>query len=424
VSYWRFTCNYKCLLGITSWLALVGMTSLAWAAEPSETQNTPTATKRPSPKQASAGEYPIVLRVPLAKAPRVAIHGYIETYWGYNFNNPDNGITNYRAFDNRHNTFTIMNAVLGADGHFSDSTYGRVVLQVGSTGDTYVGLSEPEKRGASGASLSNGFSWRNLQEAYLGWQGPVKVEAGLFLSPIGPEAMAIKDHGTISRSNLFYALPFYHTGIRVERAWGKAWRTRFSVFNGWNSVVDNNQEKSIFAEVFYQPHPDLLWALAYFGGIERSASAPEGRPWRHLWDTYLQWKPWQVATFKLEADVGWESTNFGLSGWSAVGAHSKWELTKWLYVATQNDVFFEKVAANAMGQADPIFWPVRWVSSHAAALNLSPEEHVAFRVEVRHDRAAGDVYFRGLTRTDPRTDQAVPNANRQTTTTFAATAWF
>ncbi|MDB5219777.1 MAG: outer membrane protein, partial [Myxococcaceae bacterium] len=30
--------------------------------------------------------------------------GYIETYYQWNFNHPSNGITNYRGFDNRHNT--------------------------------------------------------------------------------------------------------------------------------------------------------------------------------------------------------------------------------------------------------------------------------------------------------------------------------
>src|SRR5215472_1116043 len=41
--------------------------------------------------------------------------GYVEAYYAYNFNRPSNGITNFRGFDNRHNSFTLQNVALGAN---------------------------------------------------------------------------------------------------------------------------------------------------------------------------------------------------------------------------------------------------------------------------------------------------------------------
>src|SRR5687768_15261461 len=38
--------------------------------------------------------------------------GYIEAFYQYNFNNPSNRLTNYRGFDNLHNTVSLSNAVL------------------------------------------------------------------------------------------------------------------------------------------------------------------------------------------------------------------------------------------------------------------------------------------------------------------------
>jgi hypothetical protein len=38
--------------------------------------------------------------------------GYVEALYQWNFNSPSNGITNYRGFDNRHNTFTVSNIAL------------------------------------------------------------------------------------------------------------------------------------------------------------------------------------------------------------------------------------------------------------------------------------------------------------------------
>jgi hypothetical protein len=91
---------------------------------------------------------------------------YVETYYAYNFNRPSNGITNYRAFDNRHATFTLENAVLALDGK-ADRFFARVALQSGSTGETYY-LAEPPRPGADGAAAGGPDVFKHVQEAYAG----------------------------------------------------------------------------------------------------------------------------------------------------------------------------------------------------------------------------------------------------------------
>jgi len=51
---------------------------------------------------------------------------------GLNFNNPSNGITNFRGFDNRHNTFSLSNVALDATWDH-ENLVGRLTLQVGHT---------------------------------------------------------------------------------------------------------------------------------------------------------------------------------------------------------------------------------------------------------------------------------------------------
>src|SRR5262245_43411714 len=78
-------------------------------------------------------------------APAAKLAGYVEASYAYNFNRPSNGITNFRGFDNRHDTFTLGNVVL--DGSFDHkSLVGRLALQVGQTPNTYY-LSEPKFAG-------------------------------------------------------------------------------------------------------------------------------------------------------------------------------------------------------------------------------------------------------------------------------------
>jgi hypothetical protein len=49
---------------------------------------------------------------------------------------------------------------------------------------------------------------------------------------------------------------------------------------------------------------------------------------------------------------------------------------------------------------------------------------VSFRFELRHDRADGDMFFRGRVEGDGVTTPFVPNADQQTTATASVVAWF
>ena len=152
-------------------------------------------------------------------APKLSIGGYAETYFQWNINEPSNGITNYRGFDNRHDTFTLSNVAI--DAQWDDSSViGRLTLQVGHTPSTYY-LAKPPLPGAGGANATGAEVWKYIQQAYVGYRstGVARVGSragGIFLSPIGPEGIAVKDNWNWSRSNLFFGLPFYHTGCALD----------------------------------------------------------------------------------------------------------------------------------------------------------------------------------------------------------------
>ena len=119
---------------------------------------------------------------------RLKLGGYVETFYQWNFNNPSNRITNFRGFDNRHDTFTISNAAF--DAHIEDKRLtGHLTLQVGHTPNVYYS-NEPRVPGTTAANTSDAELWKYLQQAYVGYRFPVGqgllVEAGLFLSPVGP----------------------------------------------------------------------------------------------------------------------------------------------------------------------------------------------------------------------------------------------
>jgi hypothetical protein len=352
----------------------------------------------------------------------ITFSGYVEVFYQWNFNDPSNKITNYRGFDNWHDSFTLDNVVLDVLGS-AGSVSAHFAFQYGHTPQTYY-LAEPSHPGTPGTGPSNSSVWNFLQQANLGWKAPVGphgllIEGGLFLSPIGPEGMAVKDQWNWSRSDLFFALPFYHTGVRATYAFTDRISGTLAAYNGWNSVVDNNEEKSLSLQFTYNIADHLTYQFLYFGGIERPPGSPEGRPWRNLFDTYLAWYPRTWLSFVAHADAGFEPNNFGTSGWAAGALYGRVRARPWLYLAARADVLWE----NVPGMAAPIFFPVPWVSSQTLTFDTRPADNFSVRLEYRHDQAEGPLYFKDTVAADA-TGAFVPTANGQDTITFGMVAWF
>jgi hypothetical protein len=255
--------------------------------------------------------------------------------------------------------------------------------------------------------------------------GGLQVELGVFLSPVGPESLAQRDNWNWSRSNLFFGLPFYHTGLRATYALTPQINLTAGVINGWNSVVDNNDEKSVYGLFYLALGERFAWSVLYMGGVERPPGAPEGRAWRNLFDTYITWLPNSWLSLGAQVDGGFEPNAFGTSSWFAAALAARFRLARWCYLAARGDVFLENVPSNAMGvSAAPIFWPAPWVAEGTATLDLRPVDFISVRLEYRHDHAGAAMYYAGNVVSDPATGVGVANARAQDTLTVGTTAWF
>lgn len=335
----------------------------------------------------------------------VTIGGYVETYYQLNLRFPSNQVTNLRGFDHRDRTFTLANVALDVKGERGPLVT-RVIFQVGATPTIYY-AAEPE----GGAEV-----WKYLQQATLTHVAAhgLTVEAGLFPSPIGPEVFAVKDNANWSRSNLFFGLPFYHTGARVSKPLGSGWTGTLAAYTGWNSVVDNNRYPSVAVSAAYVGDR-VTGQLLYFGGIERATDAPEGKAWRHLVDALATFAISDDASVGGQADAGAESNDFGTSSWVAVAGYAKLALGKNVYIALRGDYFFEHVADGASA----IFWPTAWIASGTATLAMQAVDGLSVRLEVRHDQAGDRVFFGGTV-----AETMTPDRHAQDTVTLGATAWF
>jgi hypothetical protein len=364
---------------------------------------------------------------PAPPALKLTLSGYVEAYYAYNLNRPSNKLTNYRWLDDRHNTFQLSTVVLDLVAEVSTFS-AHVALQAGPTADGWYSETGEARRGASGAAANGPSTWKYIQQANVGWKAPIGrgllLQAGLFLTPIGFEGPAVKDNFNWSRSNLFFALPFYHAGLRATYELSDRFTAMVMVVNGWNAVTDSNEGKSVHAQLTYKVADSVTAAVLYMGGPERPAESPEGEPWRHLFDAWAQVELHPRLSVAAHADAGFEQTRFGTHSWRAGALYARVQPLPFLYLAARGDAFLEDPASNSRGTSSSLFFGPD-VYSLTGTIDVRPvENHLSVRLEYRHDVAGAPIYFARNVAGDPTTGADVPNARTQDTVTLGVTGWF
>ena len=251
------------------------------------------------------------------------------------------------------------------------------------------------------------------------------TEAGIFLSPLGMEDLAVKDEWNWSRSNVWTLLPTYHAGARSSYRLSDQAFVQLAVYNGWNDITGADGNKSVALLYSARLARSLKLTAMYMGGLERPAGAPEGKPWRHLWDAFAE----IALTSRLDAivytDFGVEPNAFGTAGWSAGALYGRVRAADWLFFAGRADAFFEKRATSASGTSTPIFTNARWIDTFTLTADFRPVEHASIRLEGRHDLAATSLYYAGQVTGDGSSAHPyLPNARAQDTLTLGMTVWF
>ncbi|MBK9032391.1 MAG: outer membrane beta-barrel protein [Myxococcales bacterium] len=333
---------------------------------------------------------------PTPVTPTVTVGGSIETYYQYSLARPRAGLAGLRL-EPAHGAFTLAAATLDATAT-GDRWHGRVALATGATAAA-VYATEPTPA-----------TWQLVREANAGAAlgADVTVDAGLFLSPIGPEALASKDDWNWSRSTPFLALPAYHVGARATRPLGHGLTAQAWIVNGWNAAVDTNRWKSVMVAGTWADASTTAQIL-YAGGVERPTGAAAGAPWRHLVDAYATRALTDAIEVMAHADAGREDGADGGHRWLAGALYGRWRPSPALELAARVDGVHEWSDAGAT----PLLLGVEQLIAGTLTASWRAAPQLLVRGELRHDRASADVL--------PGRDGL---RRDQTTATAAMTAWF
>lgn len=262
----------------------------------------------------------------------VELSGIVDGYYSYN-NNKVDMFTQGRAFDVRHNAFSLQLAKMTLERKNSkESPLGfRVDLGLGETVDRVISVSDSSRNDAT----------KHVLQAYASYVAPVgtglALEFGKFYTPVGAEVIETKDNFNYSRGWLFTYGPYYHAGLRAKYAVNdKVALTGFLV-NGWDNLFENNVGRNAGKTVGFQvgltPNKRFALTQTYLAGPEAPfANVPavsKQDNWRHVADTVATVYVNDKFTLLGNMVFGSDGDNDGKRGaWQGFAGYFKYAFTK------------------------------------------------------------------------------------------------
>jgi predicted porin len=196
------------------------------------------------------------------EASGISVSGYMDVAYTYANKNIEAGIGTPpvapRVFDNQNNSFGLHQFGLTVAKQPKEGFGGLVNLTVGK--DAQVIHSFPEAGGSSMFDVTQAF----MQYA----TGSLTVIAGKYATMHGTEVIASTGNTNFSRSILFGAVPFTHTGLRATWALSDTVSLMAGVNNGWDQLTDQNKGKTVELGATLNPIKPLAITVSGMSGKE------------------------------------------------------------------------------------------------------------------------------------------------------------
>ncbi len=191
------------------------------------------------------------------EASGISLSGYIDSAYQHANRDVEGGFST-RVFDSQNNSFVLHQAGVQIAKQPKEGFGGLVNLTLGKD----AGIVHSTPANEQTFDLTQGY----LQYA----RGPLTVIGGKFTTLHGTEVIWSPSNANFSRSILFGAVPFTHTGVRATYAVSDTLSVIAGVNNGWDQLVDQNKGKTIELGATANPIKPLNVTASYYGGQEFS----------------------------------------------------------------------------------------------------------------------------------------------------------
>ncbi len=300
--------------------------------------------------------------------------GFVDAYYSKNFNSPATETNQLRNFDINENQFALSLAELVIQKQASPVGF-RMDLDFGPTNDIVQGIAP---YGTTPNSTLN-----ILQQAYLTAVLPVgsglTVDVGKFVTHMGNEVIESKDNWNYSRSFLFaYAIPYYHTGIRLTYPVSSALSGTLDILNGWNSTIDNNHSQTLGLTLNYTVSPSTSIVFNGIDGFEQPYLAPYGK--KDVADFIITETVNDNLSLCLNADYGQERVANFLNIWKGIDLYERYSLNPKSAVALREEVY-----SDPFGYTTGVFAPKTTLSEVTITYEYHVFDPLMVRCELRDD---------------------------------------
>jgi hypothetical protein len=318
---------------------------------------------------------------PETGTPRFEFSGFVDVYYAYNDNHPAdraNFVPGVGTTAKRADEFALNLAQVEVT-MAADPVGFHIVVGAGN-GEEILHAAE-----LSGAGTGTDV-WRHLLLASVVYQSDLgrglRVEAGIFASPIGFESFASKDNWNYTRSWMAEYSPYYQTGINVSYPFTDRWSGRVDIMNGWQIIGENNGAKTFGAQVGY----DGARVSAKLNVMTGPELPDNDDDWRTLGDLVFTIRPSENWQLGAAVDVAHESQLGGpAASWWGAAAYARVEFAAARSALALRLEQFDDPDGAISGTPQDF-------TEGTLTFEYRPSKHLILKLEARHDHSSAPVF--------------------------------
>ena len=314
---------------------------------------------------------------------KISINGYIDSYYGFDFNQPQNHERLYSVNNTRNQEVNINLAYIDIK-YRNENVRGKIAPGFG----TYMNSNYINETG----------SLKYLVEANggicLSQNRQIWIDAGIFGSPFTNETVISKDHSIYTRSFGAEYSPYYLSGLKLSYPINKKINSYLYVINGWQQIIDPNNSLAFSSQFEYRPNKNLLLNWNTYIGNEKTPASPNART-RYYTDLYgifdnggkISYTAGIFYGIQTNEDSNEKKIN---NFWWQGNITSNLKLNKNTSISARLEYFDDQNSV----QIAPVT-SVKGFSSYSGSLcfNFKIHNHAMFRIENRYFYSQKNVYI-------------------------------
>ncbi len=309
------------------------------------------------------------------------VSGYLETYYVYDFNNPENNTRPGFIYSfNRHNEVNLnLGFIRGS--YNTDNVRANLAVMMG----TYANANLAAEPGVL----------KNIYEANAGVKlsstKNIWVDAGIFGSHIGFESAIGKDCWNLTRSILADNTPYYEAGVKISYTTDNGkWFLSGLVLNGWQRIqrVEGNSLPSFGTQITFKPNSSITLNSSTFIGTDKPDSARQMRYFHNFYGIFQLNKKLGLT---VGMDYGVEdktSETSDKNSWYSPVVILRYSVTDKLSLAIRGEYYSDEQGV-IIATGTPNGFKTTGVSMN---LDYSVTSNVLWRAEIRNITSKDNVF--------------------------------